>query len=165
MDINRNCKPKFLRILQTLAAATNNVIEDNVIGNLELGHGTSKNDFLFVGIYDVNGNNLIKGNTIGSTDGSRPIKINSALATASVTYGIYLTLGNDTVLNNTIGDISLTNATGIVGFTGIYTAANSASPTITIDGNTIANISASYTGTTAGGFVRGIHALGTTARH
>jgi hypothetical protein len=98
---------------------------------------------------------LIKGNTIGSLDGTRPIVINSSLATVSPAYGIYLTTGNDTLRNNIIGDITLSNTTGVVGFTGIYLGAAAVMDNI-VEGNTIAKISALYGAAVAGGNLRGI---------
>lgn len=151
----------FQAISISTLATGNNRVENNVIRNFNLAHGTTANTLLFAGVNDVNGNNRIHGNTIGSLS-STSITITSALATASATYGIYVLAGTDTITSNTIAGVRLAGTTGIVGFTGIHTAAASGNPAIIIDGNTIAKISAEYNGTTAGGFVRGIYCMGTT---
>ncbi|MBL7779084.1 MAG: T9SS type A sorting domain-containing protein [Chitinophagales bacterium] len=162
MSIGGNVNHSFVGIHLSTLAAGNNLVEGNVIRNITMAHGTTANTLAFVGIYDLNGNNEIKGNTVGSLTGTSLITINSNLATASATYGIFLTSGIDTISNNTIGGFVLSNATGIVGFTGIHTAVTTGSPTVSIEGNTIAKVNAGYTGTTAGGFVRGIYITGTT---
>jgi hypothetical protein len=152
--------------LNAANTSVNSVIENNIIRNFSCSHATTANALMFVGIYDVNGtatsNQRIEGNTIGSLDGTKLISINSPIATASNVYGIFLTHGADTILNNTIGGFSLNNAAGVVGFTGIHTAATLASPTVFIEGNTIGRVVSTYNAATAGGFVRGIYITGTT---
>lgn len=133
----------------------NNLIENNVIKNISVSHGTTANALLFVGINDAEGNTEIKGNTIGGTAAGDAITINSILATASGAYGIYSTSGTDTISNNTIAGITLSNTAGIVGVTGIHLGTTTVASLI-VDSNTIAKLTAAYTGATAGGFARGI---------
>lgn len=152
----------FIGISISTLAAGNNRIENNIIRNFSMTHGGGASAKLFVGIDDLNGNNFISGNIIGSTTTANQITVNSNLATASVTYGIFLTSGTDTVSNNTIAGVNLTG-TGLVGFTGIHTAATSGNPTVRIENNAITKVSASYIGTAIGGFARGIFSNGTTS--
>ncbi|MFN4121879.1 MAG: beta strand repeat-containing protein [Flavobacteriales bacterium] len=149
-----NVNQSFIGIqLNPANAAINCIVENNTIRNLNFAHGAAANAILFAGIKSDAGNNNIENNIIGGAAGSISIASNWNTTTASQAFGIQITAGIDTILNNTISGISFTGAGGAVGFTGIFLGS---SGNAIADGNTINNISNVYSGNLGLTYMRGI---------
>ncbi len=156
-DRSTNCRYTGIK-LETKDNSTGCIIENNKINNFEWyqEYYSSTSDVVpFIGIHNVSGNTLIKGNTIGSPTGTDSIIVysgdgdgpdNMSNNDPIFSYGILVNNGDVIIEDNSIGAIKFAPVDllehSLVEFTGIYIDkydidGNDNTSTVEIKGNLI----------------------------
>jgi len=139
----------FTGILFAAGTGFTSTITNNTIKNIIWTSGTANVTWKAIDISGGGGQIILTNNTIGSATGTESIVVTNATTGSSV-YGIHIqNTGNTSCSNNTIGaiktDNAATNSTNLYGIMKSNTAG-----TVSINNNTLNNLSANSTATTSG---------------